>query len=77
MCLCLYLKDHISSQSDMISNTTNLSEVSHEANFKISGIFWEQEGLKMIGLETVLIHDYLTLVISSHVGKESAVDFNF
>lgn len=50
------------SQSDMISNATHLLEVLHEVNYKRSGIFQGSAGCKMMGLETMLIHSYLTLV---------------
>lgn len=64
------------SQSDMISNATNLLEVLHEVNYRMSGIFEDHEGCTMMGLEIVLIHGYLTLVTFRHVGEKCS-RFNF
>lgn len=44
---------------------------------KLMGSFRNRKDARTLGLEIVLIYHYLTLVTFSHVGKESAVDFNF
>lgn len=39
-------------------------------NYKMSGIFQDHEGCKMMGLESVLIHGYLILVTSVMWGEK-------